>query len=191
MPKSIWKNTGFAAIILMVSGCAASKDIKMSAYVQEKPRVDQEIATSQPVGNWQNAPMAVDPERKPTRKVYVMEMTKETEGIDIDSIEVKTEGNVRTTTTTTKRTIPQPSLYEAPNVEIPPIQESDRSQGLDSAATSFVAYTVEKDDTLQKISKKFYDSYSKWPRIYNANKDVIKNPDFLQPGLKLQIPVAQ
>jgi len=56
------------------------------------------------------------------------------------------------------------------------------------SAAGFVEYTVEKDDTLQKISKKFYDSYSKWPRIYEANKAVIPNPDKIQPGIVIQIP---
>ncbi|MBI5023504.1 MAG: LysM peptidoglycan-binding domain-containing protein [Candidatus Omnitrophica bacterium] len=52
-----------------------------------------------------------------------------------------------------------------------------------------IQYTAEKDDTLQKISKKFYDSYSKWTRIYEANKSVIPNPDRIKPGTVLQIPM--
>ncbi len=52
-----------------------------------------------------------------------------------------------------------------------------------------VSYTVQKSDTLQKISKKFYDSYSKWPRIYKANESVLDSPDVVSPGMVLQIPV--
>jgi nucleoid-associated protein YgaU len=52
-------------------------------------------------------------------------------------------------------------------------------------------YTVQKDDTLQKISKKFYGSYSKWTGIYDANKDKIRDPNFLKPGVILTIPALE
>ena len=42
---------------------------------------------------------------------------------------------------------------------------------------------------VQKISKKFYDSYSAWPQIYEINKDVIGNPDRIKPGIVIQIPM--
>ena len=35
----------------------------------------------------------------------------------------------------------------------------------------------------------FYDSYSKWPKIFEANKNVIKDPNRIKPGIVLQIPV--
>ena len=49
-------------------------------------------------------------------------------------------------------------------------------------------YTVMKDDTLQKISKKVYGSHGKWTKIYDANKDKIKNPNFVKPGTVITIP---
>ena len=45
-----------------------------------------------------------------------------------------------------------------------------------------------KDDTLQKISKKVYGSHGKWTKIYDANKDKIKNPNFVKPGTVITIP---
>lgn len=50
------------------------------------------------------------------------------------------------------------------------------------------SYTVQKGDTLWKIAKQFYGKGSAWPRIHEANKDVIKNPDVIQPGWTLRIP---
>ena len=49
-------------------------------------------------------------------------------------------------------------------------------------------YIVQKDDTLQKIAKKFYNSYGKWTIIYQANRQNIKDPNFLKPGIELTIP---
>jgi len=49
-------------------------------------------------------------------------------------------------------------------------------------------YVVQSGDSLSKISKKFYGNANSWKRIFEANKDVVKNPDLIQPGWKLRIP---
>ncbi len=49
-------------------------------------------------------------------------------------------------------------------------------------------YIVRKGDTLSKISKRYYGSPSKWRKIYEANRDVIEDPDVVKPGSKLRIP---
>jgi nucleoid-associated protein YgaU len=49
-------------------------------------------------------------------------------------------------------------------------------------------YVVQKGDSLSRIAKKFYGNANAWKRIFEANKDQIKNPDLIQPGWKLQIP---
>lgn len=49
-------------------------------------------------------------------------------------------------------------------------------------------YTVKSGDTLSKIAKDFYGDPAKWPEIFEANSDVIKNPDLIHPGQKLRIP---
>lgn len=51
-------------------------------------------------------------------------------------------------------------------------------------------YTVQEHDTLEKIAKKFYGRVSKWPAIYEANKNVIKDPSKIRPGQVLIIPQA-
>lgn len=52
-------------------------------------------------------------------------------------------------------------------------------------------YTVVKGDSLSKIAKRFYGDASQWKRIYEANRDRIKNPDLIQPGWTLSIPAGQ
>ena len=61
----------------------------------------------------------------------------------------------------------------------------------DNANQDFEQYTVGKNDTLQKISKKFYNTTKKWPKIYEANKDILRTPDKLYPGQTLKIPKSQ
>lgn len=49
-------------------------------------------------------------------------------------------------------------------------------------------YEVVAGDSLSKIARKKYDNAGLWKRIYEANTDVIKNPDVIQIGWKLKIP---
>jgi nucleoid-associated protein YgaU len=49
-------------------------------------------------------------------------------------------------------------------------------------------HIVRKDETLSKISYKYYSSAGKWPKIFEANRKTIKDPDKLIPGTKLIIP---
>jgi nucleoid-associated protein YgaU len=55
------------------------------------------------------------------------------------------------------------------------------------AATTEV-YTVKSGDSLSKIASHYG---IKWKDIFEANKDIIKNPDLIQPGWKLKIPVKK
>jgi nucleoid-associated protein YgaU len=51
-------------------------------------------------------------------------------------------------------------------------------------------YTVVAGDSLSKIAKRYYGDASKWPRIHEANRDQITNPDLIHPGQQLKIPDA-
>jgi nucleoid-associated protein YgaU len=45
-----------------------------------------------------------------------------------------------------------------------------------------------KGETLSDIAYDRYGSAAKWRKIYNANRDVVKNPNSVRPGTKLIIP---
>lgn len=49
-------------------------------------------------------------------------------------------------------------------------------------------YTVKSGDCLWAIAKKFYDEGSMYTKIYDANKDKIKNPNLIYSGQVLVIP---
>jgi nucleoid-associated protein YgaU len=57
-----------------------------------------------------------------------------------------------------------------------------------SAEIAVRAYTVVAGDSLSKIAKREYGDASKWPRIYEANRAAIKNPDLIYPGQVLTLP---
>ena len=47
---------------------------------------------------------------------------------------------------------------------------------------------MQKGDTLSKISKQFYGDANEYKKIFDANKDQLKDPDKIQPGQVLRIP---
>jgi nucleoid-associated protein YgaU len=55
-------------------------------------------------------------------------------------------------------------------------------------ASSGQEYTVVKGDSLSKIAKRFYGDASQWPRIHEANRAQIEDPDLIHPGQVLTIP---
>jgi nucleoid-associated protein YgaU len=71
---------------------------------------------------------------------------------------------------------------------------SDVSSGASSSApaagTGGQTYTVKSGDSLSKIAKHVYGDANAWHRIYEANRDKIKNPDLIHPGQEFTIPDA-
>lgn len=49
-------------------------------------------------------------------------------------------------------------------------------------------YVVVDGDSLSKIAQREYGDAKRWPDIYAANKDIIKNPDLIYPGQTLRLP---
>ena len=52
------------------------------------------------------------------------------------------------------------------------------------------SYTVQSGDTLSKISKQFYGDANRYMKIFDANKDQLKDPNTIKPGQVLRIPAA-
>lgn len=63
-----------------------------------------------------------------------------------------------------------------------------REQNNSPAPTQETTYPVQKGDTLWNIAKKIYGDGSKYTKIYEANKDKIKNPNLIYVGQVLTIP---
>ena len=51
-----------------------------------------------------------------------------------------------------------------------------------------VFYTVESGDSLSKIALAQYGDAMKWEALFEANREVIKDPDLIYPGQQIRIP---
>lgn len=50
-------------------------------------------------------------------------------------------------------------------------------------------YTIVSGDTLGGIAKRFLGNAMDYPEIFEANREVIKDPNLIYPGQKIRIPV--
>ena len=66
---------------------------------------------------------------------------------------------------------------------------AEPTSALGVAVPNTEKYIVQKGDTLQKISNKFYGTTKKWNKIFEANKDKLKGPNKIYPGQVIDVPV--
>lgn len=57
-----------------------------------------------------------------------------------------------------------------------------------SSSTAEKIYVVVSGDSLSKIAKREYGNANEWKRIFEANQDILKDPNKIFPGQKLRIP---
>ena len=62
--------------------------------------------------------------------------------------------------------------------------------GVKSGGSSTAAriYEVVSGDSLSKIALREYGDAKQWKRIFEANKDILTDPNKIKPGQKLKIP---
>jgi len=51
-------------------------------------------------------------------------------------------------------------------------------------------YIIKKGDTLSAIAKQFYGKANDYPKIFEANREVIKDANLIFPGQKIRIPLG-
>ncbi len=62
---------------------------------------------------------------------------------------------------------------------------SDVNSGVESTAVKI--YEVKSGDSLSKIAKAEYGNANDYMLIFEANRDILKDPNMIHPGQKLKI----
>lgn len=185
---------GFLLMVFIMSGCT----MRVATY--EADRVDQELKGNRGLvkGSVSDIP---EPERKKTREMYNIEielphMDKESKKLESDlgnkGYIVKKEKLSKKTIepiTEQKRQVPAPVETITPDKPQVVYQKQAAPEEKSRTEERQKSYVVQKGDTLQKISDKMYGTTKKWKKIFEANKNVLKNPDKIKPGQKLIIPL--
>jgi nucleoid-associated protein YgaU len=50
------------------------------------------------------------------------------------------------------------------------------------------SYTIKKGDTLSAIAQDYYGQASAWKLVFEANRDVLDDPDRIHPGQVIKLP---
>ena len=79
---------------------------------------------------------------------------------------------------------PQSALRNPQSSSVPDLTIYEKAEKIKT--TRF--HILRKDETLSSVSQQYYGTPNKWQKILDANKNVIKDPNKLQPGTKLIIP---
>ena len=76
-----------------------------------------------------------------------------------------------------------------PNLPAPPEPAAAKAAPAAASPTAAVKiYEVVSGDSLSKIAKQFYGDAGKYMKIFDANKDQLKDPNKIDVGQKLKIP---
>ena len=65
-----------------------------------------------------------------------------------------------------------------------------QTAGSTTSAPASRYYTIQSGDTLSKIAKEHYGDANAYPKIFEANREVIGDPDKIYPGQQIRIPAA-
>ncbi|SFG18885.1 peptidoglycan-binding protein LysM [Neptunomonas qingdaonensis] len=69
--------------------------------------------------------------------------------------------------------------------------KADSLQLMDNTALNVEYYTIQAGDSLWAIAQKHLGNGNDYTKIFEANKEVIKDPDLIYPGQKIRIPVGE
>lgn len=151
-----------SSVLLVLSGCT------VRTYPLTRDRVDQDLTTGNCGYVMGQAPSQSELERATTRETRVFE-------IELGR-QVKVQPKRVAGTSASEITCaPEATSFETSTLESAP-------------SGSFEEYKVQKNDTLQKISQKYYGTTKNWYKIYKANEDALKGPNKIYPGQTIKIP---
>lgn len=115
------------------------------------------------------------------------ELTDLATNLGIANLQVREQDNVLYVDGTAKSAEDKEKLWSAYGKIDPDFRSADVVMNIDVTEGTTTEYVVKSGDSLSKIGKAHGVS---WEAIFEANRDIVKNPDLIQPGWKLKIPTA-
>ncbi len=193
---------GLLLVAFFLSGCIT----RITPY--EVDRVDQELKGNRGVlmGKAEDLPEA---KKKKTKKMYSIEIELPSRGIDKGTSDSEIKGNrgylvgkkvteekvgpvkkrKGTKRLRSRKSYMKPQIvYQKPLGPGSIVKKQSTSKKTAKEKKEVMMYVVKKGDTLQKISSDVYGTTKKWKKIFDANKDILKDPDKISVGQKLVIP---
>jgi nucleoid-associated protein YgaU len=90
------------------------------------------------------------------------------------------------------KTVPDWQTDIVGDIKVQPQAAATMAAGAGGGSTAVGStYTVQAGDTLSGIAKHLLGDPSKYPKIFELNRDVLSDPDKIKPGQVLKIPARQ
>ncbi|PIF30354.1 LysM domain-containing protein [Flavobacterium sp. 9] len=115
------------------------------------------------------------------------ELTDLATNLGIANLQVREQDNVLYIDGTAKSAADKDKVWDAYGKIDPEFRSADVVLNIAVAEGTTTEYTVVSGDSLSKIGRAHGVS---WEAIFEANRDLIKNPDLIQAGWKIKIPTA-
>lgn len=111
----------------------------------------------------------------------------EAQGLDPNGVDIKVEGDKVTVGGNVASTEVAEKIALAVG-NTPGVAAVENNLAAAAPAPESRFYTVKKGDTLSAIAKAEYGNANAYPKIFEANKPMLKHPDKIYPGQVLRIP---
>jgi nucleoid-associated protein YgaU len=116
----------------------------------------------------------------------------ESDNPGIDGLTVTVEDGVATLTGSAKNQAAyEKAILMAGNVQGIKEVKADALQLEDTTTSEVGYYTIQAGDSLWAIAQKHLGNGNHYTKIFEANKEVIKDPDMIYPGQKIRIPLEK
>ncbi|MBF4467693.1 LysM peptidoglycan-binding domain-containing protein [Flavobacterium sp. LC2016-12] len=115
------------------------------------------------------------------------ELTDLASTLGVANLQVREQDNVLYIDGTAKSAADKEKLWDSYGTLDPDYRSADVVMNIEVVEGVTTEYIVKSGDSLSKIGK---DHDVSWQDIFELNKDIIKNPDLIQPGWKLKIPTS-
>jgi nucleoid-associated protein YgaU len=167
-------------LILVLLAALALSGCTFRTYQLTRDRIDQGITGNR--GYIQGEVPTQTTERKTTRTTQVFEI--ELRPV-LELREPLKQKLKKSTPITTPK--PAPTPYDQEDWSNRGFITQDLNAAKEEAKSTYTKYTVQKGETLQKISQKLYGTTKKWKTLYDLNKDVLKGPNKVYPGQVINV----
>ena len=109
-------------------------------------------------------------------------------GVRFDNGRVILQGEAKSQAAKEKAALIAGNVKGVAHVDDDNLKVAGQQQQAQQTAKRSTYYTIQSGDTLSKIAKEKYGDPNAYDKIFEANREVIEDPDKIYPGQQIRIP---